>query len=49
MQNFIKNYVVPSVEVITLEMGSLIAQSVMSVESGSISLSGYASDEEALF
>lgn len=43
------NYVVPSVEVITLETGGVIAQSVMSVESNSISLSGYESDEEALF
>lgn len=49
MLNSIKNYVAPSVEIVTLEMGSLIAQSVMSVESGSISLSGYESDEEALF
>ncbi len=49
MQPTRKNYVVPSVEVVTLEMGGMIAQSVMSVESDSISLSGYEADEEALF
>ncbi len=49
MKQSSENYVRPSVEVVTMEMGSVIAQSVASVGSDSFSLSGYEADEEDLF